>query len=57
MRRINHSSRFIEEFNNPEIPKVSMSELCTTFIDGDWMKSTLATSFFHVCLTLLDAAV
>ena len=32
-------SRFIEEFNNPEIPKVSMSELCTTFIDGDWIEA------------------
>ena len=32
-------SRFIEEFNNPEIPKVPMSELCTMFIDGDWIEA------------------
>ena len=32
-------SRFIEEFANPEIPRVSLSDLCSTFIDGDWIEA------------------
>jgi type I restriction enzyme S subunit len=32
-------SRFIEEFTNYEIQRVSISDLCSTFIDGDWIEA------------------
>ena len=39
MRRIHHSSRFIEQFSGDSIPRVPLADLCTLFIDGDWIEA------------------
>ena len=39
MRRFNHSSRFIAQFSKPEITRVPLIDLCSLFIDGDWIEA------------------
>jgi len=39
MRRTNHSSRFIEQFSGESIPRVPLAELCSVFIDGNWIEA------------------
>ena len=39
MNRINHSSRFFEQFSKPEITRVPLIDLCSLFIDGDWIEA------------------
>lgn len=39
MRQFNHSSRFIEQFSKPGITRVPLIDLCSLFIDGDWIEA------------------